>query len=144
MTITLTINGRALQVSDGASVLDAINSSGTYVPQLCKDPDMKPIGACRTCLVQVEGMRGFPASCSVPVTEGMEVWTDTPQVRSIRRGVLELTQAMVGGNGNGTGTHRRARWAGPAAVSRRSEARTTSRDVATSAACPTLSPGTRP
>ena len=102
MSITLSINGSEVQAPDGVSVLDAVNASGTYVPQLCKDPDMKPIGACRTCLVQIDGTRGFPASCSVPATEGMEVWTDTPEVRSIRRGVLELTQAMVAGNGNGS------------------------------------------
>ena len=101
MTITLQINGSEVQVTDGASVLDAVNSSGAYVSQLCKDPDMKPIGACRTCLVQIDGTRGFPASCSVPAADGMEVWTDTPQVRNIRRGVLELTQAMVSTNGNG-------------------------------------------
>ncbi len=102
MNIALEIDGNKVEAHAGASVLDAINASGTYVPQLCKDPDMKPIGACRTCLVQVEGTRGFPASCSVPVSDGMQVWTDTPQVRAIRKGVLELTQSMVGGNGNGS------------------------------------------
>ena len=106
MTITLQISGNAVEVPDGATVLDAVNASGAYVPQLCKDPDMKPIGACRTCLVEIDGTRGFPASCSVPAAEGMEVWTDTPQVRNIRRGVLELTQAMVGSNGNGVRDHR--------------------------------------
>ena len=101
MTITLEINGNRVEARDGASVLDAVNASGTYVSQLCKDPDMKAIGACRTCLVQIEGTRGFPASCSVPVAEGMQVWTDTPQLRGVRRGVLELTLAMVGGGRNG-------------------------------------------
>ena len=67
MIITLSINGYQIEVSEGATVLDAINQSGTYISQLCKDPDMKPIGACRTCLVQIEGTRGYPASCSVPV-----------------------------------------------------------------------------
>ena len=104
MSITVQIDGGEVQVPEGASVLDAINSSGAYVPQLCKDPDMNPIGACRTCLVQIEGTCGFPASCSVPASDGMQVWTDTPQVRGIRRGVLELTQAMVGsGNGSKAG-----------------------------------------
>ena len=60
---------------------------------------MKPIGACRTCLVQIEGVRGYPASCAVPVTEGMSVWTDTPEVEAMRRGVLELTLAMFPSNG---------------------------------------------
>jgi formate dehydrogenase alpha subunit len=96
MTVTLSIDGRKMTVNDGASVLDAVNASGTYVSQLCKDPDMKAIGACRTCLVQIDGVRGYPASCSVPATDGMKVFTDTPEVRRIRTGVIELTQAMVG------------------------------------------------
>jgi formate dehydrogenase alpha subunit len=107
MSITLAINGNEVEARDGASVLDAINASGTYISQLCKDPDMKPIGACRTCLVQIDGMRGFPASCSVPATDGLKVWTDTREVGNIRRGVLELTQAMVAGDGrDGQKDHR--------------------------------------
>ncbi len=102
MPTTLTINNRPVTAPDGASVLDAINASGITVPQLCKDPDMKPIGACRTCLVQVEGQRGFPASCSVPVREGMQVRTDTPELLDLRRGVLELTMAMLPRDDNGS------------------------------------------
>ena len=106
MSIKLTINGHDVEVPESSSVLDAINSSGTYVPQLCRDPDMKPIGACRTCLVQIEGVRGFPASCSVPAADGMKVWTETPELTSIRRGVLELTLAMFPDNGaNGSEAH---------------------------------------
>ncbi|MCY4366069.1 MAG: molybdopterin-dependent oxidoreductase [Chloroflexi bacterium] len=95
MSISITINDSAVQVPDGSSVLDAVNASATYLPQLCKDPDMKAIGACRTCLVQIEGMRGLPASCSVPAADGMVVRTDTPAVQRIRSGVLELTLAML-------------------------------------------------
>jgi formate dehydrogenase alpha subunit len=95
MTISIAINGNDVSVNDGASVLDAINQSGTYISQLCKDPDMKPIGACRTCLVHVEGTRGYPASCSVPAADGMKVWTNTPEVEAMRKGVLELTLAML-------------------------------------------------
>ena len=100
MTITLAINGKQVTINDGATVLDAINQSGGYISQLCKDPDMKPIGACRTCLVQIDGMRGFPASCSVPATEGMSVMTETDEARDTRRGVLELTMAMFPPNGD--------------------------------------------
>ena len=107
MSIKLTVNGKQVEVPEGASALDTVNTSGTYVSQLCKDPDMKAIGACRTCLVQIEGMRGFPASCSVPATDGMEVWTDSPEVRNIRRGVLELTLAMLSERGaNGSKEYR--------------------------------------
>ena len=73
MPVTLTINDQPVQAPEGATVLDAINASETYISQLCKDPDMKSIGACRTCLVQIEGMNGLPAACSVPVGQGMRV-----------------------------------------------------------------------
>ncbi len=99
--ITLTIDGRRIEIPQGSSVLDAVNASGTYVPQLCKDPDMKPIGACRTCLVEIDGTRGFPASCSVPAAQGAVVRTDTPEVRAVRSGVIELTMAMLP-DGNGS------------------------------------------
>jgi len=95
MTTTLTIDDKSVTVPDGGSVLDAINASDIYISQLCKDPDMKAIGACRTCLVQIDGVRGFPASCSVPATEGMVVQTDSDDARRIRSGVIELTMAML-------------------------------------------------
>ena len=65
-TITVTVDGQPVSVSAGASALDAINTAGVPISQLCKDADMPAIGACRTCLVQIDGVRGFPASCSVP------------------------------------------------------------------------------
>ncbi len=100
MTVTLAVNGRDVQVPENSSVLDAVNASGAYVSQLCKDPDMKPLGACRTCLVQIDGTRGFTASCSLPAVEGAKVWTDTSEVVDVRRGVLELTLAMFPENGH--------------------------------------------
>src|SRR6266581_3779866 len=88
------VDGRAVDVRQGASALDAINAAGIYVPQLCKDADQKARGACRTCLVQVEGMRGFPASCTTPCSEGMQISVNSPEAQRIRRGVVELTMAM--------------------------------------------------
>ncbi|MFQ5879347.1 MAG: formate dehydrogenase subunit alpha, partial [Dehalococcoidia bacterium] len=64
------------------------------LPQLCKDPDAPAIGACRTCLVAIEGVNGFPAACSTPARDGMALRTDAPSVERIRRAVLELTLAM--------------------------------------------------
>ena len=101
MSTSISVNGNQIEVPDGSSVLDVINRSGTYIPQLCKDPDMKPIGACRTCLVEIDGMRGYPASCSVPAADGMKVWTDTPGLTAIRKGVVELTLAMLPESGGG-------------------------------------------
>ena len=92
------INGKEINVPDNTSVLDAINISGTPIAQLCKDADMKPIGACRTCLVEIDGIRGYPASCSTPASEGMKVSTKGDQLDFIRKGVLELTAGMVDSN----------------------------------------------
>ncbi len=92
---TLTVDGAPVTVPEGASVLDAINRLGVEIPQLCKDPDRPALGACRTCLVQIEGVRGFPASCSTPVRDGMEVSTRSEDVVRVRRGVLDLTLGML-------------------------------------------------
>src|SRR5215831_5338203 len=94
MALNVTVDGRAQQIAPGASVLDAINQAGVYVPQLCKDPDQKARGACRTCLVEIEGMRGFPASCTTPCADGMQITVNSPAAERIRRGVLELTMGM--------------------------------------------------
>lgn len=91
----VTVNGKRITLDDESSVLDAINISGTPISQLCKDPDMKPIGACRTCLVQIDGVRGFPASCSTPANEGMKITTNSDAVEDLRNTVLELTAAMT-------------------------------------------------
>ena len=95
MTIHLILDGQKVDIEEGQSVLDVINSSGTYIPQLCKDPDMKPIGACRTCIVEIEGVRGMPASCSTPAINGMVVDTNSSGVERIRKGILDLTLGMV-------------------------------------------------
>src|SRR5687767_257153 len=91
----LAIDGRAVEVAAGATVLDAVNQLGLPLPQLCKDPDRPPLGACRTCLVHVEGQRGAPAACHLPAREGMVVSTTHPEVVRLRATVLELTRAML-------------------------------------------------
>ena len=95
MPLRLTVDARPVEVPEGATVLDAVNRLGIALPQLCKDPDRSPLGACRTCLVEVEGQRGFPASCHLPARDGMMVRTDTPGVTRLRRGVLDLTRSML-------------------------------------------------
>src|SRR5438445_616645 len=91
----LAIDGRPVEVPDGATVLDAVNALGIPLPQLCKDPDRSPLGACRTCLVQVEGQRGTPAACHLPARDGMAVSTTHPEVVRVRRTVLDLTRSML-------------------------------------------------
>ena len=80
-TVHVTVDESAIEVPPGATVLDAVNRLGIPLPQLCKDPDRAPLGACRTCLVHVEGQRGVPAACHLPARDGMVVSTVHPEAR---------------------------------------------------------------
>jgi len=91
--IKLIIDGRETTTPKGSTVLEAIQKAGIYVPTLCHDPDLKPYGACRLCIVQIEGMRGLPTSCTTPVEEGMIIHTETDEIQSIRRSIVELAIA---------------------------------------------------
>src|SRR3989441_1516867 len=104
----LTIDGRAVELPEGATVLDGVNLLTIPLPQLCKDPDRAPLGACRTCLVHVEGQRGLPAACHLPAREGMVVSTEHPDAVRVRRGVLDLTLSMLTGTAaeSGPGSRR--------------------------------------
>src|SRR6266513_3471599 len=93
--MNLTIDGQGIEVPAGTTVLDAVNHLGIALPQLCKDPDRAPLGACRTCLVHVEGIRGVPAACHLPARDGMVVSTQHPDAERVRRGVLDLTLSML-------------------------------------------------
>jgi formate dehydrogenase alpha subunit len=91
----LTIDGRCVVLAEGATVLDGVNRLGVPLPQLCKDPDRPPLGACRTCLVHVDGVRGLPAACHLPARDGMVVSTAHPEARRVRAAVLDLTRSML-------------------------------------------------
>jgi formate dehydrogenase alpha subunit len=91
----LTIDGRAVDLAEGATVLEGVNRLGLPLPQLCKDPDRPALGACRTCLVHVDGMRGVPAACHLPARDGMVVSTDHPEAVRVRTTVLDLTRSML-------------------------------------------------
>lgn len=93
--MNLVVDDRPVEVGAGATVLDAVNALGIPLPQLCKDPDRPPLGACRTCLVHVEGVRGTPAACHLPARDGMVVSTTHPDVVRIRSIVLDLTRSML-------------------------------------------------
>ncbi len=89
-TVSLTIDGRSVDVAEGTSVMRAAALAGIEVPKLCATDSMKAFGSCRMCLVEVEGGKGVPASCTTPCSDGMVVRTDTEQVQELRRGVMEL------------------------------------------------------
>jgi len=88
--VNLTINGGKVSVSGNATVLEAAQAAGIYIPTLCHHQGLAPHGGCRLCLVEVEGMRRLTTACTTPVAEGMAVKTDTPQIQQLRRNILEL------------------------------------------------------
>ena len=89
-TVLLTIDGRDIAAAPGSSLLDAALKAGIHIPHICHDPRLIPTGACRLCLVEIEGERGFQTSCTRKVTEGMKVRTQTEGVRASRKNTLEL------------------------------------------------------
>ena len=88
--VVLEIDGRSINVPDGTSVMRAASQAGIGIPKLCATDMLEAFGSCRLCLVEIEGRKGYPASCTTPVTEGMKVSTQTPKLAEIRRGVMEL------------------------------------------------------
>ncbi len=88
--VKLEIDGVTVRVPAGTSVLRAASLNGIGIPKLCATDTLEAFGSCRLCLVQVEGMRGYPASCTTPVGEGMKVTTQSAKLAEIRRGVMEL------------------------------------------------------
>lgn len=88
--VTLTIDDREITVPDGTSIMRASIMAGINVPKLCATDSLEPFGSCRLCVVEIEGRRGYPASCTTPVAEGLKVHTQTPKLADIRRGTMEL------------------------------------------------------
>ncbi|MEM7721144.1 MAG: formate dehydrogenase subunit alpha [Pseudomonadota bacterium] len=88
--VSLTIDGFAVTVPEGTSVMRAAMEAGIQVPKLCATDSVEAFGSCRLCVVEIEGRRGTPASCTTPVHEGMKVHTQSQKVKKIRKGVMEL------------------------------------------------------
>ncbi len=88
--VTLEIDGRAVTVPAGTTVMRAAAVSGGSIPKLCATDNLKQFGSCRLCLVEIDGMRGTPASCTTPVADGMKVHTQSEKLARLRRGVIEL------------------------------------------------------
>ena len=88
--ITLTIDGVKVEAQKGMTVLQAARNAGIYIPSLCAHKDLSPYGACRLCVVEIDGVRGTPTSCTTPASDGMVVRTNTEQLNVQRRRTLEL------------------------------------------------------
>ncbi len=89
-TVTLTVDGFRISVPEGTSIMRAAKEAGITVPKLCATDMLNSFGSCRMCLVEIEGRNGTPASCTTPVAEGMAVKTQTPRLKALRKGVMEL------------------------------------------------------
>ncbi|MFC5997037.1 formate dehydrogenase subunit alpha [Pseudonocardia hispaniensis] len=89
-TVEVTIDGLAVAVPPGTSVLRAAKHAGIDIPKLCATDSLEAFGSCRLCIVEIDGAKGTPASCTTPVAPGMVVRTQTERVARLRRGVMEL------------------------------------------------------
>ncbi len=89
-TVTLQIDGIPVTVPAGTSIMRASSLAGIQVPKLCATDSLEFFGSCRLCLVEIEGRRGTPASCTTPAENGMKVFTQTDRIAKLRRGVMEL------------------------------------------------------
>ena len=88
--VEVTIDGVKISVAEGTSVMRAAALAGVDVPKLCATDSLDPFGSCRLCLVEIDGRKGTPASCTTPCSPGMTVSTQTPKLERLRRGVMEL------------------------------------------------------
>ena len=88
--VTLEIDGHKVTVNAGSSVMRAAAEAGIKIPKLCATDSLDPFGSCRMCLVQIDGARGYPASCTTPVADGMKVHTQNEKLAKLRKGIAEL------------------------------------------------------
>ena len=100
--VTVTVDGRQVTVPRGAMLLEAELAAGVDLPHLCKPEARDPLGACRTCLVEVESAPRLAAACHTPVTEGQAIHTTSEKAQRVRKGVLDFTIAMSS-DGEGRG-----------------------------------------
>ncbi|MFZ9802936.1 MAG: 2Fe-2S iron-sulfur cluster-binding protein, partial [Candidatus Nanopelagicales bacterium] len=89
-SVKVKIDGIDVEVPSGTSVMRAAAEAGIQVPKLCATDSLNAFGSCRMCLVEIDGKKGTPASCTTPCEQGMVVKTQTPKVERLRRGVMEL------------------------------------------------------
>ena len=89
--LSITIDNKHMEVRSSQTILEAARDNGIIIPSLCALEYLSPYGACRLCVVEVDGLRGFPTSCTTPVENGMVIRTDTTELKSLRQEILRLT-----------------------------------------------------
>src|SRR5512143_2600262 len=88
--MTLTIDGRTIAFEGRPTLLELARANGIAIPSLCDHPLLEPFAACRLCLVEVKGRKGYVPACHTEAEDGQEVRTATPEIQTLRRGILEL------------------------------------------------------
>src|SRR5690349_25174404 len=88
--VTVEIDGFTVTVPDGTSIMRAASLLGNQIPKLCATSSLKAFGSCRLCLVEIEGRKGYPASCTTTVADGMKIRTQSEKLLQLRRGVIDL------------------------------------------------------
>ena len=111
--ISISFDGMEVKTNPGKMVLEAAIDAGIYIPYLCYHPGMKPFAACRMCVVGVEGGRGFPASCTLPVQDGMKIRNEVDEVQELRRSVMDM---LLAEHPNGCLTCHRVDICGPTSI----------------------------
>lgn len=96
--VSVTLNGKQVSGGEGMTILELTREHGIDIPTLCYIPDLAPTGACRVCVVEVEGSRTLAASCHTPIAPGMVIHTHSPKVLEARRVIVELLLASHCGN----------------------------------------------
>ena len=91
--VEITLNGSQVNTQEGRTILKVAQDNGIYIPTLCHIPELSPTGACRVCVVEVEGSRTLVASCHTPITPGMVIQTHSDKVLETRRVILDLLLA---------------------------------------------------
>jgi len=91
--ITVTLDGQEVRIESGATVLDAARKAKIEIPTLCYDPDLKPYGGCRLCIVKIDGMRGLPPACITQAADGMKVITEDDEIFETRKMIVRLMLA---------------------------------------------------
>jgi NADP-reducing hydrogenase subunit HndD len=88
--ITIYVDNKPYQVEEGQTIMSALDKIGYHIPRLCYHPKLSIEGACRVCIVEVEGMKNYVASCAYPISDGMRIKTNTTELRRARRDIVEL------------------------------------------------------
>jgi formate dehydrogenase (NADP+) alpha subunit len=89
-TLNITIDNKKVKAQQNQTILQAARQNGFYIPSLCALEHLPSYGACRLCIVEVDGIRGYPTACTTPIEEGMTIRTDTAELRTLRQEVLKL------------------------------------------------------